>query len=156
MNPGGVSADISLYMEENRVFYLGEPDDDGYSQAVQFELKGRASAHCKLFFNSDDKNFNDGKVYKLSPQDGKFKLEYDGQFRAEGPWTSENKFQSGEFRSYVFRFVRVFFYRGSVVLKIIFKVYLQLWFFDDKVFSFNWRRHIRRHLDLHRPKSYPS
>ena len=49
MNPGGVSADITLYMEENRVFYLGEPDDDGYSQAVQFELKG--DAQPKLFFN---------------------------------------------------------------------------------------------------------
>ena len=105
MNPGGVSADITLYMEENRVFYLGEPDDDGYSQAVQFELKG--DAQPKLFFNNDDKNFNYAKVYKMFPQNGKFKLKYDGQFRADGPWTPTNKFQRPEFRSYVFRFVRL-------------------------------------------------
>ena len=106
MNPGGVSADITLIMEESRVFYLGEPDeDDGYSQAVQFELKG--DAQLKLFFNSDDKNFNYAKVYKMFPQNGKFKLKYDGQWRAEGPWTPTNKFQREEFRSYVIRFVRL-------------------------------------------------
>ena len=105
MNPGGVSADITLYMEENRVFYLGEPDDDGFSQAVQFELKGNAM--CKFFFNSEDKNFNSPKVYKIFPQNGKFKLKYDGQFRANGPWTPKNRFQIVEFSSYVFRFVLV-------------------------------------------------
>ena len=105
MNPGGVSADITLYMEENRVFYLGEPDDDGYSQAVQFELKG--NANCKFFFNSEDKDFDNAKIYRIFPNNGKFRLKYDGQFRADGPWTPTNKFQLAEFRSYVFRFVVV-------------------------------------------------
>ena len=105
MNPNGISADMTLYMEENRVFYLGETEADGYSQVVQFELKG--NANTKLFFNDDDKNFEYGKVYKILPQQGKFKLECDDGLKADGPWTTANKFQYDEFRSYVVR--QVFF-----------------------------------------------
>ena len=117
MNPGGVSADITLYMEENRIFYLGEPDDDGYSQAVQFELKG--NANCKFFFNSEDKDFDNAKIYRIFPNNGKFRLKYDGQFRADGPWTPTNKFQIEEFRSYVFRFVLVSLQKNSSIKNYI-------------------------------------
>ena len=100
------------------MFYLGEPDeDDGYSQAVQFELKG--DAQPKLFFNSDDKNFNYGSVYKIFPVNGKFKLKCDGQFRAEGPFTPTHKFQREEFRSYVLRFVRVSLQKISCIKNFI-------------------------------------
>ena len=101
MNPNGISADMTLYMEENRVFYLGETEADGYSQAVQFELKG--NANIKLFFHDDDKDFHLGKVYKILPNNGKFKLMCEGGFKADGPWTPANKFQYDEFRSYVVR-----------------------------------------------------
>ena len=104
MNPNGISADMTLYLEESRIFYLGETEADGYSQAVQFELKG--NANVKLFFNDDDENINlNEQVYKIFPQQGKFKLKCDNGFQAIGPWTNANKFQNEEFRSYVVRLV---------------------------------------------------
>ena len=103
MNPNGISADVTLYMGENRIFYLGETEADGYSQAVQFELKG--SAHCKLFFNTDSTvaGFKESSAYKIVATNGKFKLWADGGEKANGPWTSTNNFQKNEFRSYVVR-----------------------------------------------------
>ncbi len=101
MNPNGISADMTLYLEENRVFYLGETEADGYSQAVQFEVKG--NANIKLFFNDEDKNFNHENVYKIFQLNGKFRLKCDAGFQAIGPWTPANKFQYDEFRSYVVR-----------------------------------------------------
>ena len=119
MNPNGISADMTLYLEESRIFYLGETEADGYSQAVQFELKG--NANVKLFFNDDDENINlNEQVYKIFPQQGKFKLKCDDGFQAIGPWTNANKFQNEEFRSYVVRLV-FFLYNSSVWDRLVFR-----------------------------------
>ena len=101
MSPNGISADMTLYLEEKHIFDLWETEADGYSQAVQFEIKG--NANIKLFFNDEDKNWNYGKVYKIYPHQGKFKLKCDDGFQAIGQWTNANKFWVGEFRSYVVR-----------------------------------------------------
>ena len=103
MNPNGISADMTLYMDENRIFYLGETEADGYSQAVQFELKGNVVT--KLFFNTEDTGFDEQKVYRIASGAGKFQLWYESGLTKEGPWTNKNKFTYDEFRSYVFRYV---------------------------------------------------
>ena len=103
MNPNGISADVTLYKEEKRIFNLGETEADGYSQAVQFELKG--DHLCKFFFNTDDtvSGFRVNSAYRIYMGAGKFRLVTDGGEKANGPWTSTNNFQYYEFRSYVVR-----------------------------------------------------
>ena len=103
MNPNGISADVTLYMGENRIFYLGETEADGYSQAVQFELKG--NHHFKIIFNTGDTvaGIKTTSSYRINMVNGKFKLVHDGEVKAVGPWTSTNNFNYYEFRSYVVR-----------------------------------------------------
>ena len=95
---------MTLFMGENRIFYLGETEADGYSQAVQFELKG--TEHCKLFFNTDDTlaGFKESSAYYIVALNGNYRLWADGKEEATGPYTSSiNAFKYYEFRSYVVR-----------------------------------------------------
>ena len=104
MNPNGISADMTLFMGEHHIFYLGEPDSDGYSQVVQFELK--ATDLTTFFFSSDDDyaSLTDAtKSYRFPVKQGKIRLTHDGDHVAQAQWTNVRKYKQEEFKSYVFR-----------------------------------------------------